>query len=475
MKSICTSFLFAFLLSHSIAQNIDFTLADPQPEIFEVYYGTAALGDLDGDGDIDLVQSGIGENLTGQSARVSVFLNNGAGQFTITVQNFNNFWTTERTVMSDMDNDGDLDLIISGSNRTDFYKNDGQALFTYEPIAPFMPSDAGEIIIGDVDGDDDNDVIQYGSLDQSNGFATLFLNDDSGNFTQSMSAVFTPYINARIEYIDLEGDGDLDLLSFGENENGEAQMSIYENDGQGNFTLFIDSNVNPLNAEKISVGDIDNDGDEDFLISGLSDNSEPNTLLYLNDGSGQFSTLINSPFPNIFAGSSAFSDLDNDGDLDLLLIGAEAGGIPNIHSIVFENLGNNDFLASDSLGGEYIAANAIADLNGDGKKDILIQGFVDDTNVYWNNTDISTGLREFLDVNISVFPNPSNGNFKIQWDKTSIFNLFEIFDIQGNRIYGETLSIQSAAEIELDIAPGSYSIRLTGENASANRSVLVEN
>ena len=58
------------------------------------------------------------------------------------------------------------------------------------------------------------------------------------------------------------------------------------------------------------------------------------------------------------------------------------GGLPNIYSIVFENLGNNMFIASDSLAGEYIPANTIADFNGDGKKDIIIQGHVDFTNRY---------------------------------------------------------------------------------------------
>lgn len=446
--------------AQSIAQNLDFTLADPQPNIFEVYSGTATLGDLDNDGDIDLVQSGLGENLTGQSAKVSVFLNDGAGNFTLTVQNFNNFFTTEVVVMGDLDNDDDLDLIVSGGNRTDFYRNDGQAVFTHDPGAPFEPADAGESIIGDVDGDGDNDVIQYGSTNQSNPFTKLFLNDGSGNFTLASGTSFVPYLNARIEYIDLEGDGDIDVLSFGENEAGEAAMSIYKNDGQGIFAPVIGSNVTPHKAEEISVGDIDNDGDEDFLISGFSNNSEPSTLLYLNDGSGQFSSLSNSIFPDVFASSNAFADLDNDNDLDILLIGSLAGGLPNIYSIVFENLGNNNFVAADSLGGEYIPANGIADLNGDGKKDILIQGFVDDTNVYFNNTDLSTGLKEALTVNINVFPNPSTNYLNIGIENNKI-EAVEIIDVNGRQLNNHSMN-QNSIDVS-NLPTGIYLLRIHAE------------
>lgn len=470
MKYIYFSLIFTFLIFQLSAQNLEFTLADPQPNIFEVYFGSVILEDLDNDGDIDLIQSGIGENLDGQGATISVFLNDGAGNFTITEQNFNNFWTTERAVAGDIDNDGDIDLIVSAGNRTDLYRNDGQAVFTYDANALFEPSDAGTSIIGDVDGDGDNDVIQYGSLSQLNPFAKLFLNDGSGVFTEIVDTPFAPYVLAEIEFIDLEGDGDLDLLSFGENEAEEPAISTYVNDGQGNFTIGIDNGVNPHVAEEISVGDIDNDGDQDFFVSGNSIDSEASSILYLNDGSGQFSVLNNSPFPDAHTTTNGFADFDNDNDLDVLLVGASSVGIV---SLVYENLGNNNFIAADSLGGEYIPSQGIADLNGDGKKDIIIQGFVDDTNVYLNTTDISTGLSELDRVEIMIYPNPSNGSFQVQWEEVSDFKLAEVFDIQGNSVFREPVSGQGRIGIEISVPTGVYSIRLSGEKSTIIQSLIV--
>ena len=471
MKYITSAFFILTFLIPGFAQNINFAIANPQPEIQEVYGGSLISGDIDNDGDIDLVQSGLGLSLTGLNAEAAVFLNDGNGNFTIEEQNFNDFFGTERIVMGDLDNDQDLDLIITALNRTDFYRNDGQAQFVYDDKALFKSSNTGELIIGDVDGDGDNDVLQFGRLDPGDPFALLFFNDGSGTFTQSPTTVFLPFFLPRIEFIDLENDGDLDLLSFGENENGEEQVGIYENDGLGNYSVFSNSNIAPYLAEEISVGDIDNDGDEDVLITGKSEASAPKTSLYLNNGSGQFSELMNTPFPDIFASSNAFADLDNDNDLDIVLIGSMAGGIPNIFSIVFENLGNTNFIAADSLKGEYIPANTIADFNGDAKKDMIIQGFVDDTNIYWNETLISK-VVENSRIPFSVFPNPSNGLFQIEWEEGE-FNRMEMLDQQGKLIYSELIDGQELHHMEVVAPAGVYVLKMSGEKSIATQKILL--
>lgn len=471
MKYIVSALLILAFVFQSYTQNINFNIANPQPAIHEVYSGSIVSGDLDDDGDIDLVQSGIGLNLMGTIAKATVFLNDGDGNFTKKQQNFNNFFSTEQIVMGDLDNDEDLDLIIAANNRTDFYRNDGQAQFIYDGAAPFLPSSSGELIIGDVDGDDDNDVLQFGKLNSAAPFAILFLNDGSGTFTSSQDTDFIPLDLSRIEFIDLEGDGDKDLLSFGININNEAEINVYENDGSGNYSVFLNSNIAPIAAEEISVGDIDNDGDQDVLVSGFSSGFGPKTALYINDGIGQFSERINTSFPDVFSSSNAFADLDNDNDLDVVIIGSMNGGIPNIFSIVFENTGNNNFIASDSLGGEYIPASTIADLNGDGKKDIIIQGFVDDTNIYWNESVIST-VKEIADIPFSVFPNPANGRFQIEW-KEEVFNRIEILDQHGKTILNEAIHEQGLHYLEINAPSGWYILKMYGEERVSSQKILL--
>ena len=475
MKYITLTFFFLTSLGASYAQNLNFTIANPQPVIQEVYGGRILSGDLDNDGDIDLVQSGIGLDLMGLNANVSVFLNDGNGNFTLKEQNFNDFWSTEEIVMADFDNDDDLDLFITAENRSDLYRNDGQANFVFDNNFSLEPTAFNEIIAGDVNGDGHIDVLQFGTPNTvlSPPVVNLYINSGTGSFTPSQDTVLLPFRQPTVNFIDLEGDGDLDILSFGNNENNEPQVGVYENDGTGNYIVFSNSNIEPHLSNEISVGDVDNDGDEDVLITGTTTAGTPKTILYLNNGAGQFSEWMNSSFPDVFAGTSEFADLDDDNDLDILLIGSMAGGIPNIFSIVFENLGDNNYIASDSLGGEYIAESTIADFNGDGKKDIIIQGFVDDTNIYWNESIIST-VEENSTIPFSVFPNPANGQFHIEWGEEA-FNRIEIIDQQGRLIYDESINEQGFYYIEINLPAGIYYVKMSGDSSASVQKILLEN
>ena len=108
-------------------------------------------------------------------------------------------------------------------------------------------------------------------------------------------------------------------------------------------------------------------------------------MLYINNGKGIFTEVATS-LQQTFGGQNEFADLDNDGDQDLLIVGTQAGGLPNIFNIVYKNIGNNLFTQVQILGGEYIAACVIDDFTGDGLKDIIISGFVRQTNAYWNTS-----------------------------------------------------------------------------------------
>lgn len=472
MKHITFSFVFLTFLLQGYSQNINFTIANPQPVIQEVYGGTILSGDLDNDGDIDLVQSGIGLDVTGLNAKASVFLNDGNGIFTLQEQNFSDFWTTEEIAIGDFDNDNDLDLIITAENRSDLYLNDGQANFVLNNNSPVEPISSSKIIVGDVNNDGNIDVIQFGvpNSTQFPPIANLYFNNGDGVFTQAQNSVFLPFRQVAAEFIDLEGDGDLDVLSFGKDENNQVQVGVYENDGTGSYSISSNINIAPHQADEISVGDVDDDGDDDVLITGFQSGA-PKTILYLNNGSGQFSELMGTSFPDIFAGTNAFADLDNDNDLDILLIGSMAGGIPNIFSIVFENLGDNIYVASDSLGGEYIAESTIADFNGDGKKDIIIQGFVDDTNIYWNEL-IVLSVEENSTIPFSVFPNPANGQFHIVWEEEA-FNRIEIIDQQGKLIYDESINEQGFYYIEINLPAGMYYVKMSGDSSPSIQKILL--
>jgi Secretion system C-terminal sorting domain/FG-GAP-like repeat len=365
------------------SQILNFNLANPQPNLIQVYGGSFASGDIDGDGDKDLLVTG-----TSPTILTKLYLNDGTGVFTETANPFP-LATSTVTIFKDLDGDGDLDLFFSGNSNTgvaftNIYSNNGFGIFTLvsNPVLPkFTGSGAA---IADVDNDGDQDIVISAQTSTSAFVADVYKNNGSAIFTAQSGTTFTPVKFASVAFIDMENNGDKDVIISGKDASNVSSIKIYQNDGSGNYTLNSNSTFLPISADDVDVADTDNDGDVDFLVSGSRAGSIANTILYTNNGSGVF-TATSTSLQNTFAGKSAFADLDNDGDQDVLVGGSQAGGLPNIYSIVYSNTGNNVFVAADTIGGEYITDCVIDNFNGDVLKDIITQGFLSRmTKVFWN-------------------------------------------------------------------------------------------
>ena len=447
MKRIPITMILLISFLENVNAQINFTLADPQPDLIEVYGGSIASGDIDNDGDQDLLMTGI-------SPTTALYLNDGNGNFTevtdITIPDrvFNSV-----TEFEDLDGDGDLDLYISGNNDggngifTRIYLNDGTGDFT-QLSNPLLPQYQGRgTAIDDIDGDGDLDII-ISTEDKNNQFvADTYLNDGSANFTPSGSTAFTPVKLAAVAFIDVENDGDADVIISGVQANDTKLTRLYLNDGFGNYNVDTNTNFENFAADDIDVADTDNDGDLDILMSGTTDSFEVRTYLYLNDGIGQFTELTDNNLQQTFAGANAIADLDNDGDQDILIVGSQAGGLPNIFNIVYENLGNNEFEPAITLGGEYIANCIIDDFNGDDLPDIIIQGLVDDTNVYWNNTPVLSTPDEQAGVRLTLYPNPANNAVHIS--ASEVIHTVTLYTVLGQKV----ISTQGTGNtLELDIS-----------------------
>ena len=459
MKKITFTLLVLSFFLENVNAQINFTLADPQPDLIEVYGGSFASGDIDNDGDQDLI-------MTGQSPATALYLNDGNGGFTevtdITIPNRVFDGVTE---FGDLDGDGDLDLYISGNNDgagigvfTRIYLNDGTGVFT-QLSNPLLPQFQGTgAAIEDIDGDGDLDIIISAEDENSQIVADTYLNDGNANFTPSGSTTFTPVKFAAVAFIDVENDGDKDVIISGIQANDNHLTRLYLNDGSGNYSVDTNTNFENLAADDIDVADTDNDGDIDILMSGLNDPFEVRTILYLNDGVGQFTELTGTNIQQTFAGANAIADLDNDGDQDILTVGSQEGGLPNIFNIVYENLGNNEFEPVITLGGEYIAQCLIDDFNGDELPDIIIQGFVDKTSFYWNTSE-TLSISDVQDnfTILEVYPNPSNNVINIISENE--LQKIELYSMTGRLIFKTDLNANNYA---LDIANypiGTYFLR----------------
>ena len=247
-------------------------------------------------------------------------------------------------------------------------------LLNFIPRNPFAGFNVGTYsspIFVDLDGDGDDDLVS------GEGFGTFkFYRNDGSNFTE-MTGGNNPLDGFDVgtwstpTFVDLDGDGDLDLVS-GENH---GIFNFYRNDGS-NFAEVTGGN-NPLDGFDVGIDskptfvDLDGDGDDD-LVSGENFGT---FNFYRNDGSN-FTEVTggNNPLDGFDVGSlstTAFVDLDGDGDLDLVS-GEEFGTFifyRNDGGTFTEQTGGNNPLDGFDVGG--LSNPSFVDLDGDGDADLI--------------------------------------------------------------------------------------------------------
>ena len=230
----------------------------------------------------------------------------------------------------DVDGDGDLDLLLSDTGatapgapgfaggRTKLYLNDGAGTFI-DATATHMPAIlvrwSWDVELVDVDNDWDLDALVSCKRCTT---SYIFTNDGDGHFTNAPDALPHYANNYELEAMDIDGDGDLDLATLNDGEGLRDHLLV--NDGAGRFTdetaMRLAGAANPPADDNALVWlDADADGDADMFVASLSG---PDRLL-LNDGNGVF-TLAPGATPNDTPGSLsvALADLDGDRRLDIV-------------------------------------------------------------------------------------------------------------------------------------------------------------
>lgn len=307
-----------------------------------------------------------------------VFLNNGVGGFT-TITNdtiVKDNKPSDGATWADINNDGDMDcFVVNWYNLNNMlYTNNGGGIFTQLSTGPTV-NDFGYSETA-AWGDYDNDGLVDLYVTNSWGVKKNFLYHNSGNNTFTKILVGTHVNDAfesrSVNWTDIDNDNDLDLFVTNETSQNE---NIYRNDGGGTFTkLTIGSLLNNLgNTMSGSWGDYDNDGDLDvFLANDASTNS-----LFRNDGNFNFTKIINDTVVKSIGHSfsSSWSDIDNDGDLDLFVTNAFNTPLKQLNFFYLNN-GNGSFtrnstdiVATDST---WAYGCAFGDYDNDGFEDLAV-------------------------------------------------------------------------------------------------------
>ncbi|MBV6647845.1 MAG: T9SS type A sorting domain-containing protein [Cyclobacteriaceae bacterium] len=288
---------------------------------------TVEWGDINGDGYLDAIQSGFGLD----SIVSDLFLSDAQGQFSVDLTLINPVHMAPSCGMADLNNDGYTDLYIFGNHfegRPQLFFNDTTGGFTLDTQFEsyvFIDPQVSEV---DIDNDGDLDLFVMAGYEQGIDarFARLFIND-RGTFTEEDPQIIAKGFG-HSEWGDYDSDGDLDLLLNGDGwvnsgEDNDHIYRLYQNtDGElqevTTFTTYRQSNV----GDGSRFADWDNDGDLDIVLTGWNQDAErQSTAIYVNDA-GTFTAYEgNAILPGVSESALELGDLDNDGDLDLIIGG----------------------------------------------------------------------------------------------------------------------------------------------------------
>jgi hypothetical protein len=380
--SLATPFAWGFLIKTApgvLDQPLETTIELRLPgEDYLQTYGAYA-GDMNNDGYSDLVA--VNES----SDDLRILLNDGTGAYpSFTVYDTGDGSTPSPSEGADFNNDGEIDLVVTTAWDTEVRVLTGDGLGNFTNMDTYYTSNGVRgVVVGDFNGDGWDDMLTTNRL---SGNISIFMNNGNGSFTASgmdllgedetacalvdanhdgiLDVYYASFNSQKAGVLlgdgiggfalsgqvsvqgrpwmigagDLNGDGHPDLVAANSNSNKAA---VLFGDGAGGLSQPTHySPPNCLFPLAVDIGDIDGDGDLDFITSNYS---SKNYTVFENDGSGQFTMPVTLVAPKA-SSCAILHDRDNDGDLDITGTDEEADVI-----LLFKNPGKPSSLANQSI------------------------------------------------------------------------------------------------------------------------------
>ena len=378
--------------------------------------------DFNGDGKIDLATVNANE------FTIAIYLGKGNGTFTSGPQYASIFGATNIGV-SDLDGDGNPDLIVGFSDPNGFGPGSGGASYEYfllgrgdgtfggaptYPVASNLDSDTGPAFaVADVNGDNKPDIITVSSNASSQLSLYTLLGNGTGNFTpgatEPISARSVPPMPVLVLAGDLTGDSKNDAIFGISTQNaGAGDLAVFLGNGNDTFGAEKDTFVSSSIGAMVT-GDFNNDHKLDVIAGGIAStddlgNPSSGKVFFLaGEGNGSFGSpaSIASPINPV---SLAAADFNGDKNLDLVIAD---GGAPYVTTPIAGSLkvylgeGNGSFPTPATLAAPvFLQAVAIADVNKDGNLDI----------VALSAPNFPTGNQLYVST-VYVFLGDGHGNF----------------------------------------------------------------
>ncbi|MGB8007890.1 MAG: Ig-like domain repeat protein [Terriglobales bacterium] len=344
---------------------------------------SVAIADLNGDGKPDVIVA--------NSSGIAVLLANGDGSLQTPAEysgGAGQLWWPGGLGVADLRKNGKLDAVVAnygggnGGDSVGVLLGNGDG--TFQAAVLYDSGDSGGIgtlILADLNGDGKTDVILFNANGGSGrtGSITALLGNGDGTFQPGTMILENTgeYGWGGIAVADLNGDGKLDLVvtmpSF---NSGSAYVSVLLGNGNGTFQPPVNYAINGgLYLTSMTIADVNDDGKLDLVVGNLGLNGGNNTggvSVLLGNGDGTFQPM--QSFGSGVVDSISVADVNGDGNKDLVVTCCAGEGASGVVGVL---LGNGDGTFQDQVNYEVgtgiieTMAAAVADMNGDGKMDVV--------------------------------------------------------------------------------------------------------
>lgn len=345
--------------------------------------------DYDLDGDLDLIISGYNKHIA-EDSNTHTFLYNNDGKGNFTKDERSSFMRIEygKIDVADINNDTYLDVVITGQElnkkREDgivIYKNEKGVFKKIQKIKP-KSTNGYSSYAGFINVNKDKYIDLLIERDSN---IEYYVNDKKGSFIfkGELKGAGDVYEYGVVPF-DMDNDGDDEVLLqgeelvYGDTPTIKNNSLFFKNEEKG-YTS-VNHVFKETNQGVVKVVDIDNDGDQDVFMTNIGSIEKhfDKSVFYMNTSKG-FKTVENEIMVYNL-GTTCFSDLDNDGDKDLIILGGRKGIEKSDYYVEAIDIYENDkgaFKLFKANAFPYLDQNSIntADVDGDGDQDILLTGY----------------------------------------------------------------------------------------------------